>query len=135
MAYTGRPGAASLAQRFGELSTSIKMLAIISLALVPLGLIALLASLQSSRTTDMRRQAELRVAVTESTRNLAAELASDMSSLGAAANALDIGASADQVCARLSAILAASRHPTPFALYGVDDRAVCATGARPARPA
>ena len=58
-------------------STGVKMFLILTLALLPLGLIALAASLQAIRTTDLEKEALLRVAVTQSARKLSADLAAD----------------------------------------------------------
>src|SRR3546814_119753 len=62
-------------------STGVKMFLILTLALLPLGLIALAASLQAIRTTDLEKEALLRVAVTQSARKLSADLASDRTAL------------------------------------------------------
>ncbi len=112
------------------------MMAIMTLALFPLGLIALLASLESARTADSQRRADLRVAVVESTRKLSAELASDVSAFRAATDALTRGADPAEVCARLGAILAAhTAQPTPFALFGPGAEPLCAApGFRAQRP-
>jgi two-component system, sensor histidine kinase PdtaS len=96
----------SLADRFGRLSTGIKMLSIITLALLPLGLIALFASLAATRTADLQRSADLRVALTESSRKLSAELAADVSAMRRAADSVAEGTPPEEVCARLSAIFA-----------------------------
>ncbi len=126
----------ALARRFARLPTGIKMLAIISLALVPLGLIALFASLQATSTADLQRRADLRVAVTESIRKLDTEIASDMTAMAAAVRMLEGGTPVDQVCGRLAAVLAArSSNRTPFALFGTGTAPVCAVrGFRPPRP-
>src|SRR3546814_14955316 len=68
-------------------STGVKMFLILTLALLPLGLIALAASLQAIRTTDLEKEALLRVAVTQSARKLSADLASDRTALMLTANA------------------------------------------------
>ncbi len=125
---------ASLADRFGRLPTGIKIFSVITLALLPLGLIALVASLAAARTADVQRSANLRVALTESTRKLGAELAADVAAMRRAANAIETPNAA--VCAQLSAIFAArSQRVSQFAVFGIANAPICATpGFAPKRP-
>jgi two-component system, sensor histidine kinase PdtaS len=105
------------------------MLVILNLALLPLGVIALLASLQASRNADTQRRSDVRIALSESTRKLNIELLSDVAAMRAAANAVAFGASPEDACARLSAVLAAHSKPaTPFALFGPASAPICTTG-------
>ena len=126
----------SLAERFGRLSTGIKMFSIITLALLPLGLIALFASLAATRTADLQRSADLRVAMTESSRKLSAELAADVSSMRQAADAIASASASDDVCARLNAIFAAhARRVSQYAVFGPASAPLCASpGFSPPRP-
>jgi two-component system, sensor histidine kinase PdtaS len=126
----------SFANRIGRLSTSIKILSAITIALLPLGLIALFASLAATRTADLERSADLRVALTESTRKLSVELAADMSAMRSAANAIATGSAAEDVCTRLAAIFAApTRRLSEYAVFGASNDALCASaGFSPARP-
>src|SRR3546814_8919085 len=71
---------ASQGQESGP-STGVKMFLILTLALLPLGLIALFASLQASRTADLEKAALLNVAANESARKLVAGIAADRSAL------------------------------------------------------
>ena len=125
-----------LTERFGRLPTGIKILSIITLALLPLGLIALFASLAATRTADLERSANVSVALTESTRKLSAELATDLSVMRGAVNAIASGVPAEDVCARVSAILATqTRRISQFALFGPASVPLCATpGYAPPRP-
>jgi two-component system, sensor histidine kinase PdtaS len=126
----------SLANRFGRLSTGIKIFSVITVALLPLGLIALFASFSATRTADLQRRADLRVALTESTRKLSVELASDIAAMRSAANAVTADMPTDDVCARLSAIFAAhARRVSQFAIFGPASAPICATpGFSPLRP-
>jgi two-component system, sensor histidine kinase PdtaS len=126
----------SLVERFGRLSTGIKMFSIITLALLPLGLIALVASLAATRTADLQRSADLRVALTESSRKLSAELAADISAMRSAADAIAGGTATEDVCARLSAIFAAhARRVSQFAVFGPASAPLCASRSfAPSRP-
>lgn len=124
---------------FARLSTSQKLILILSLALMPLGAIALLASLQSARTADAQRRADVQVATTEAARKLGAELTSDILALRNATDAMDASSDSREPCARLNALLAANpmRH-VPAALFGPGSAPLCASPSlaspRPAVP-
>lgn len=121
---------------FERLSTSTKMFGIITLALLPFGLMALFASLDNLRSANAERSADLRVALTESTRKLSAELAADQSAMQSAANAIATNVSPDDVCLRLSAIFAAhARRVSQYAVFGSASAPLCASpGYDPQRP-
>jgi len=128
------PRRRSIGHAFLNLPTGTKMLAIISLALVPLGLIALLASLQANRTADQQRRADLRVAVSEGTRKLGIELGSDLSALSRAADTIETDDQVEAACTRLAMVLRGRPAlPIAFALFAPDGRLACASRAyRPA---
>lgn len=88
-----------------RLSTGVKMFLILTLALLPLGLIALFASLQASRTADLEKAALLNVAANESARNLVAELAADRSTLRLVVDSLVANRNGTDICARAVEIL------------------------------
>ncbi|UVO54449.1 sensor histidine kinase [Sphingomonas sp. SUN039] len=113
---------------FTRLSTSQKLILVLSLALMPLGAIALIASLQSARTADAQRRADVQVATTEAARKLGAELTSDIVALRTAADALDSTFDSREACARLNALLATNplRH-VPVALFGPASTPLCAS--------
>ena len=101
-------------------STGVKMFLILTLALLPLGIVALVASLQAIRTADLEKEALLRVAVTQSARKLTADLLSDRTALELAVNTLarprgDLG-----ICARLAFFLTA--HDTGGGQFYIYDR-------------
>jgi len=125
-----------LAQSFSRLSTGIKMLLLITLALLPLGLIALLASLQASRSSDLQLRAELNVAMVATTRILAVELTSDLVQVRSAVNAIAAGGDAAAVCRKTNAVInARGGVKIAIALFGTDATPICATAAfRPDRP-
>jgi two-component system, sensor histidine kinase PdtaS len=125
-----------LIARFGRLSTSVKILSILTLVLLPFGLIALFGSLDNLHSANAERSADLRVALTESTRKLSAELAADQSAMQAAANAIAANVSPQEVCLRLSAIFTAhARRVSQYAVFGPASAPLCATpGFNPQRP-
>jgi two-component sensor histidine kinase len=128
MAGTDTVGGGFFARRFADLPTGIKMLCIISVALIPLGLIALLASLQSNRTSDLQRRADLRVAVTEVSRKLGGELGADISALAVAADTVAVGGINSEACSRLEITLhSRAARPSGMAVIGPDNSVVCTT--------
>lgn len=109
-------------------STGIKMFLILTLALLPLGLIALVASLQAIRTADLEKEALLRIAVTQSARKLTADLASDRTALMLTANALSAGDASAGMCHRLSIFLTShDREGGRFYIYDRAGRSLCAS--------
>ena len=126
----------SLANRFGRLPTGIKIFSLITLALLPLGIIALGASLTAARTADIQRSANLRVAAIEATRKLSAELAADVTAMRRASHSIAIDGSNEELCAQLAAVFAAhAQRVSQFAVFGIANAPVCATpGFAPPRP-
>ncbi len=119
-------------------STGVKMFLILTLALLPLGVIALVASLQAIRTADMEKAALLRVAVTQSARKLTADLQSDRIALALAVDTLAeasvAGKAFDQdICRRLSIFLSSQdSHGAMFYIYNRQGRRLCgSSGAEP----
>lgn len=107
-------------------STGVKMFLILTLALLPLGMIALIASLQAIRTADLEKEALLRVAVTQSARKLTADLASDRTALMLTANALSAGIRDDGLCRRLSVFLTShDREGGRFYIYDRSGHRLC----------
>lgn len=121
-------------------STGIKMFLILTLALLPLGLIALVASLQAIRSADFEKESLLRVAVTQSARKLTADLASDRTALMLTANAFASDAKDDRICSRLAFFLSShSREGGRFYIYDRQGKRLCGSeqpepqGVSPAR--
>ncbi|MEC3949013.1 sensor histidine kinase [Sphingobium sp. HWE2-09] len=83
------------------------MFLILTLALLPLGLIALVASLQAIRTADIEKEALLRVAVTQSARKLTADLQSDRTAMELVVNAMANNVADQGMCKRLGFFLTA----------------------------
>ncbi|MEJ7933575.1 sensor histidine kinase [Sphingobium sp. AN558] len=115
------------------------MFLILTLALLPLGLIALVASLQAIQSADLEKEALLRVAVTQSARKLTADIASDRSAMGIAVDEIAAGAPAAVTCARLSQFLSSrDREGGRFYIYDSAGARLCGSpapepaGVRPA---
>ncbi|MEC3911717.1 sensor histidine kinase [Sphingobium sp. CR2-8] len=107
-------------------STGVKMFVILTLALLPLGLIALVASLQAIRTADLEKEALLRVAVTQSARKLTADLQADRTALELAVNAMANGDADDNMCRRLAFFLRShDAEGGHFYIYDRAGRSLC----------
>ncbi|WP_294133184.1 sensor histidine kinase [Sphingobium sp.] len=102
------------------------MFLILTLALLPLGLIALIASLQAIRTADLEKEALLRVAVTQSARKLTADLQSDRTALELTVNALASPGSETGICQRLELFLTShDRDGGHFYIYDRRGQRLC----------
>lgn len=89
-----------------RLTTGGKLVLILSAALLPLALIAIFATLQTTRVVDAEARARLRVASKESARAIAIELIGDMTALRSATRALQADPADAPSCARLQGIFA-----------------------------
>jgi two-component sensor histidine kinase len=89
-----------------RLPTGAKLFIILSFALLPLALIAIVATLQTTRLADAEARARLRIAATESARALAIELTGDMTALRVAVMALANDTSDAPSCARAQGVFA-----------------------------
>ncbi len=115
--------------------TGAKVVLILSAALLPLALIALFATLQTSRTADIDTRARLRVAAIEASRAIAIELVGDMTALRVAMNALSVDPDNAPGCARVEGVFAQqSAAGARFGIFARDGRLVCGTAVpRPSR--
>ena len=111
-------------------STGVKMFLILTLALLPLGLIALIASLQAIRSADLEKEALLRVAVTQSARKLTADLQSDRTALQLTVNAFAHNEVDPGMCRRLGFFLTANEDSDGrFYIYDRNGRRLCGSAA------
>jgi two-component system, sensor histidine kinase PdtaS len=106
--------------------TGVKLLLILSAALLPLAMIGVLATLQTTRLASVETRARLRVAAAESSRALAIELNGDMRALRAALAALDRDPADAPSCARVQGVFA-QQGPAGarFGIVGADGRRLC----------
>ena len=109
-----------------RLPTGAKLFLILSAALLPLALIAVFATLQTTRLADAQAGARLSVAGQESARAIAIELAGDMNALRVAVDALGSDAADAPSCARARGVFAQqSSIGTRFAIVDRAGRTVC----------
>ena len=116
-------------------STGVKMFLILTLALLPLGLVALFASLQAIRTSDAERRAVLQMEAMQSVRAITAEIAADRLALQIGVAALGEGIVAPSQCARLNRFMRArASSATQFAIYDRGGNRLCAAQGAPSLP-
>ena len=117
---------------YSKLSTGLKMLLILSLALLPLGLIAVFASRESAHANRLRHEAEARAAATATAASILETIGPATAALRQAVSDVAVGArdhpiDRQQCNSRLDA--AAARFPavTGVAIFDSRGRLVCKT--------
>ncbi len=90
----------------GRLPTGAKLFLILSIALLPLALIAVVATLQTTRVADAEARSRLRIAANESARAIATELVGDTTALRVAVEALRNDPADLPSCARAQGVFA-----------------------------
>jgi two-component sensor histidine kinase len=116
------------AVRFARMSTGMKMLFILSAALLPLGLIAFLASLHSAKSNRSDREVEARLIAAGSARELTSAIARGTGALRGALDTINAAPFDAATCRRVFGIAArAQRWETHFALFDLNGRAICST--------
>ncbi len=129
----GDRGASAAAMTLSRLPTGAKLFLILSAALLPLALIAIVATLQTSRVADAAARARLRVAATESARSIAIELIGDMNALRSSLVTLGRRGADPASCARVEGVFAQQFElGTRFVILDRDGRAVCGRRFQPA---
>ena len=106
--------------------TGAKLFVILSIALLPLALIAMIATLKTTQIADMEARSRLRVAAAESARSIAIELIGDMTALRTAVDALDVDAGDSPSCARVQGVFAQQQAiGTRFAIFDQAGQVLC----------
>lgn len=106
--------------------TGAKLLVILSIALLPLAVIAVFATLRITQIADTEARAGLRVASAESGRAIAIELIGDMTALRAAVDALESDPQDAPSCARVEGVFAQQAfNGARFAVFGARGRLLC----------
>jgi hypothetical protein len=100
LSYTGR---GEFVRRW---PTGAKLFLILSIALLPLALIAIFATLRVTQIADTELRSHLRVAAAESSRAIAIELVGDMTALRVAVDALTADRGDAPSCARAQGVFA-----------------------------
>jgi two-component sensor histidine kinase len=98
------------------------MLVILSMALLPLGLIALFASMESAQTNRLYRESEARLMASDSARKINSEIAGVAFALRSAL----AGNPTEAACRHAAAALPSpQRRAVPVAIYAADGRRIC----------
>ncbi|HVJ02920.1 MAG TPA: sensor histidine kinase [Sphingomonas sp.] len=118
------PHVRGLAAAVGRMPTGAKVFLILVGALLPLALIALLTTLQTTRTADTEARARLRAVADESTGNLDNALTNQTSQLREGLAALERDPSDAPSCMRLVGTFAA-QGGVRFSIAGSDGRVIC----------
>ncbi len=112
---------------FGRLSTGLKMLIILSAALLPLGLIAVFASIESAKTNGLTREAEVRLIAAAGARRLSESTVDVARALRQAFAEGPDGRDGRGCNATLAAIAAARPYPLRLGLFDARGRRICVT--------
>lgn len=106
----------------------MKMLAVLSLALLPLGLLALLSSLDTAASARESRESSARLLAEVSARRLSSTIARTAISLRAATTAVSIARPDVAGCQMtLNALAALEQHAVRFAVFDSQRTVICAT--------
>ena len=117
-----------LASRFAGLSTGIKMLLILSLALFPLGLIAILASMESARENMLSREGAARGQIELSAQQIDAAVSRSVTTIRAASAAIALTTRESMICERtLMRLARAQPAGGRYALYAGGNELRCAS--------
>jgi two-component sensor histidine kinase len=109
--------------------TGAKLLFILSIALLPLAIIAVFATLRITQIADTEARAGLRVAAAESSRALAIELVGDMTALRVAVDAMESDARDAPSCARVQGVFAQqAANGARFVIFDRRGAVLCGAG-------
>lgn len=114
--------------RFSRLSTGPKMLLILSLALLPLGLIAILASLESARANSAESRSEVETVLELRAQRLDAAMARAALTIRAAGSGIELSEAGGAVCDQtLGRLARAQGSQWRYALFGPGGAIRCAS--------
>jgi len=117
-----------IASQFARLSTGLKMLLILSLGLLPLGLIAILASVQSANENRADRDAEMRAQVALTAQRINSAISRSALIIEAATATMDAAQGDAQICHRTLDRLARMQTVRGnYALYRPEGSLICAS--------
>lgn len=115
-----------------QLPTGARVFLILGGALLPLALLAFLATVQTTRIADVEVRAQLRVALAESNRSIAAEFLGDMAALRTSVIALAADPGNEATCARARGVFAQQYAAgLRFAISDANGRLLCGTPLAP----
>jgi two-component sensor histidine kinase len=115
------------AARFARLSTGLKMLLILSVGLFPLGLVAILASVDSARQKSAERQQETQARLEIKAQRLNSAFSRSALTISTASPAVSLVADGTAVCETTLHRLEHEPAPARYALYASGGRLRCAS--------
>lgn len=120
--------------KFGQgwSTTGFKMFAALMVALLPLGIVAVIGTVQTIRTVEMERIAGLNLAAAEGASRLLGEINADRSTMRLVANALADDVNGTAICRRAGSQLRGHGRDFGFAMFAADGRLLCRAGNAPA---
>ncbi|HST37763.1 MAG TPA: histidine kinase dimerization/phosphoacceptor domain -containing protein [Allosphingosinicella sp.] len=114
--------------RWDRLSTGLKMWIILSIGLLPLGIIAVMASVENARNNGEKAEVEARALLATHVQRFTLSLARNAVMLRTARDSLLVSGDPDAICTRTLARLGQPPStPGAFALYGTDPIPRCQT--------
>ncbi|MFL6857799.1 MAG: sensor histidine kinase [Allosphingosinicella sp.] len=122
-------GAGRIEARFARLSTGLKMLLALSLALLPLGLVAIAASLESARQKSEERRVETLTRLQIKAQRLNSDFARGIITIGTAYAAIRLapGPGGGEICRETLHKLEQGPVAARYALYAPGARLLCAS--------
>ena len=112
----------------GRMPTGAKVFLILSVALLPLAIIAFFATLRTAQDAEQATSGRMRVSATESARKLAIELVGDMTALRVSLDALETDPGDAPSCARAQGVFAPQAATgTRFSIVDAAGRLICGT--------
>ncbi len=121
----------TIAEFYARLSTGLKMLVILSLSLLPLGLIAILASVQSARQKNQDRRDETLARLEIKAQRLNAAFARSIITIHTASTAISLSPPASPLCSTMLRRLEAEPVPARYVLFGSGSRRCASAGFAP----
>lgn len=109
-------------------SSGLKMFMLLIVALLPLGIVALIGSIGTIRSVDTQRVTALRLQVAQAANGMLGAINSDRSALRLLANALEADPRRTDICKRAAAQLGVGGTPVPFAVTDNAGRRLCSEG-------
>jgi len=117
-----------MAARLGTLSTGLKMLLILVAGLLPLGIVAVLASAYSARDNWSRDEVEMRAVLNATAQHLDVAVVRSAVAILAASPALQNAPAGSDLCARtIERLEPLQVAPVRYAIYASDGRPLCAS--------
>jgi two-component sensor histidine kinase len=122
--------AARAGRRFNRhgLGTGFKMFIVLMVALLPLGVVAVIGTVQIIQAAEIERIASLRLAAAEGASRLLGEINNDRAALRVMANSLDAAPERIGICGRAGRELAAAGRPVEFVAFDRTGRLLCRSG-------